>query len=146
RGGGEQVSRAGGAGDDGRRAALAASIGRGRRYNEWLRPPALQVEEMEAGITVGVKFTAVEGVGVYIPSGKGAFPSTCIILVTPAVVAGVEEIAVVLPPRKDGSADPAVLVAADRPGVSQVFRCNGVAGIAGLAFGTATLPRVPLLG
>jgi histidinol dehydrogenase len=142
----QEVSRAYDAVDDGLRTALATSIERARRYNEWLRPPALQVEEMEPGLTVGVKFTPVEGVGVYIPSGKGAFPSTCITLVTPAVVAGVEEIAVVLPPRKDGSADPAVLVAADLLGVAQVFRCNGVAGIAGLAFGTATLPRVPLLG
>ena len=142
----QEVSRAYDAVDDGLRTALATGIERARRYNEWLRPPALQVEEMEPGLTTGVKFTPVEGVGVYIPSGKGAFPSTCITLVTPAVVAGVEEIAVVLPPRKDGSADPAVLVAADLLGVSQVFRCNGVAGIAGLAFGTATLPRVPLLG
>ena len=61
------------------------------------------------------------------------------------MVAGVEEIIVVLPPRKDGSADPAVLVAADLLGVSQIFRANGVAGIAGLAFGTATMPRVELL-
>lgn len=142
----QEVRRAYDAVDDGLRTALATSIERTRRYNEWLRPPALQVEEMDAGLTAGVKFTPVEGVGVYIPSGKGAFPSTCITLVTPAVVAGVEEIAVVVPPGKDGSADPAVLVVADLLGVSQVFRCNGVAGIAGLAFGTATLPRVPLLG
>ena len=142
----QDVSRAYDAVDDGLRAALAASIERARRYNEWLRPPGLQLEELEAGLTTGVKFTPVDAVGVYIPSGKGAFPSTFITLVTPAIVAGVEEIAVVLPPRKDGSADPAVLVAADLLGVSQVFRCNGVAGIAALAFGTATLPRVPLLG
>jgi histidinol dehydrogenase len=132
--------------DDGLRAALAGSIDRARRYNEWLRPAGLQLEEMEAGLTVGVKYTPVESIGVYIPSGKGAFPSTLITLVTPAIVAGVGEIAVVLPPRRDGGADPAVLVAADLLGVSQVYRCNGVAGIAGLAFGTPTIPRVELLG
>jgi histidinol dehydrogenase len=66
--------------------------------------------------------------------------------VTPAIVAGVEEIVIVLPPRQDGSADPAVLVAADLLGVSQVFRCNGVAGIAALACGTASVPQVQLLG
>jgi histidinol dehydrogenase len=142
----QDVRRAFDAVDDGLRTALASSIERARRYNEWLRPPGLLLEEMEPGITAGVKYTPVESVGVYIPSGKGAFPSTLITLVTPAVVAGVEEIAVVLPPRKDGTADPAVLVAADLLGVSQVFRCNGVAGIAALAYGTATIPRVQLLG
>jgi len=142
----EEVRRAYDVVDGGLRAALAGSIDRARRYNEWLRPVGLQLEEMEAGLTVGVKYAPVESVGVYIPGGKGAFPSTLITLVTPAIVAGVGEIAVVLPPRRDGSADPAVLVAADLLGVSQMYRCNGVAGIAALAFGTPTIPRVELLG
>lgn len=142
----DEVRRAYDAVGDGLRAALAGSIERARRYNEWLRPAALQLEEIEAGVTVGVKYAPVESVGVYIPSGKGAFPSTLITLVTPAIVAGVGEIAVLLPPRRDGSADPAVLVAADLLGVSQVYRANGVAGIAALAFGTRTIPRVELLG
>ena len=142
----EEVSRASRDVDDGLRTALATSIERTRRYNEWLRPPALMLDEHEPGITTGVKFTPVESVGIYVPSGKGSFPSTFITLATPAVVAGVDEVAVVLPPRPDGSADPAVLVTADLLGVSRVFRCNGVAGIAGLATGTATLPRVRLLG
>ncbi len=142
----DEVRRAYEAIDDGLRAALAASIERSRRHNEWLRPPGLTLDEREPGITTGVRWTPVASVGLYVPSGKGAFPSTFITLATPAVVAGVDEIAVVLPPRADGSVDPAVLVAADLLGISQVFRCNGVAGIAGLAAGTATLPRVHLLG
>ena len=142
----QEVRRAYEAVDDGLRAALAGSIERARRYNEWLRPPGLQLEELEPGITAGIKYTPVESAGVYIPSGKGAFPSTLITLITPAVVAGVGEIGVVLPPRRDGGADPAVLVAADLLGVTQVYRANGVAAIAALAFGTATIPRVELLG
>jgi histidinol dehydrogenase len=142
----QEVRRAYETVDDGLRTALAAGIDRSRRYNEWLRPAAFQLEELETGITVGVKYTPVESIGLYIPSGKGAFPSTLISLVTPAVVAGVGQIAVVLPPRRDGGADPAVLVAADLLGVTQVYRCNGVAGIAALAFGTPTIPRVELLG
>ncbi len=132
--------------DDGLRAALAASIERARRYNERLRPAGLTLDELEPGITAGVKWTPIDAAGVYIPSGKGTFPSTLVTLVTPAVVAGVEEIAVVVPPRPDGSVDPAILVAADMLGVPRVYRCNGVAGIAGLACGTATLPRVRVLG
>src|SRR5438309_3453558 len=142
----QEIRQAYDAVDGGLRTALASSIERARRYNEWLRPPGLALEELEPGLTVGIKYTPVAGVGIYVPSGKGAFPSTFITLATPAVVAGVEEIIVVLPPRKDGRADPAVLVAADLLGVSQIFRANGVAGIAGLAFGTATIPRVELLG
>jgi histidinol dehydrogenase len=142
----DDVARAYDAVDDSLRAALATAIERTRRYNEWLRPATLLLDEREAGITTGVKWTPVDSVGVYVPSGKGAFPSTFITLVTPAVVAGVAEIAAVVPPRRDGSADPAVLVAADLLGVSDIFRCNGVAGIAGLAVGTASLPRVRLLG
>ncbi len=142
----DEVRRAYDTVSDGLRAALAGSIERARRYNEWLRPAALQLEEIEAGLTIGVKYAPVESIGVYIPGGKGAFPSTLITLVTPAIVAGVGEIAVLLPPRRDGSADPAVLVAADLLGVSQVYRANGVAGIAALAFGTRTIPRVELLG
>ncbi len=141
-----EVAQAYEAVDDGLRAALAASIDRARRYNARLRPPELALDEIEAGIIVGMKVTPVESVGVYVPSGKGSFPSTLITIVTPAVVAGVEEIAVVLPPRQGGGVDPAALVAADLLGVSAVFRCNGVAGIAGLAFGTSTLPRVRVLG
>ena len=141
-----EVRRAYEAVDDGLRTALQAAIDRTRRYNEWLRPAGLTLDELEPGISVGVKWSPVEGAGVYVPSGKGTFPSTLVTLVTPAVVAGVEEIAIVVPPRPDGGVDPAILVAADLLGVSTVFRCNGVAGIAGLACGTATLPRVRVLG
>ncbi|HEV2357138.1 MAG TPA: histidinol dehydrogenase [bacterium] len=143
---GDEVRRAHDAIDDGLRTALVAAIERTRRYNERLRPPSLVLDELEAGITTGVKWSPVDAAGLYVPSGKGTFPSTLVTLVTPAVVAGVDEIAVVVAPRPDGSVDPAILVAADLLGGPQVFRCNGVAGIAGLACGTATLPRVRLLG
>jgi histidinol dehydrogenase len=141
-----EVRRAFDAIDDGLRAALGAAIERARRYNERLRPPALTLDELERGITAGIKWSPVDVVGLYVPGGKGTFPSTLVTLATPAVVAGVEEIAVVVPPRPDGTIDPAILVAADLLGVPRVFRCNGVAGIAALAVGTATVPRVRVLG
>jgi len=141
----EEISRAHDDVDDALHAAMAGSIERVRRYNEWLRPSALALEELEDGLTAGIKFTPLGSVGVYVPGGKEAFPSMLITLLTPAIVAGVEEIAVLLPPRKDGSADPAVLVAADLLGVSQIFRCNGVAGVAALALGTGTVPQVQAL-
>ncbi len=127
---------------EGVQAALAAAVDRARRFSEWLRPPARLCEELEAGITVGVQFTPLASVGAYVPSGKGRFPSTVVTLLTPAVVAGVPEVAVVVPPQPDGSADPAVLVAAQLVGVERVYRCNGPAGIAALAVGTESFPKV----
>lgn len=131
--------------DDDLRRALGAAIARTRRYNEWLRPQAVAMEQLEPGVTVGIRYGACRSAGIYVPSGKGAFPSTLVTLVTPAVVAGVEEIAVVSPPRRDRSVDPAVLAAADMLGVTRIFRCNGAAGVAALAIGTATIPKTDLV-
>lgn len=122
--------------------ALQAAITRARRYNERCQPQSW-TEELEPGITVGVKFAPLAGVGVYIPSGKGRFPSTAVTILTPAVVAGVPQIRVVVPPQPDGTVDPALLVACDLLGVRDIVRCNGVAGIAALAVGTPTIPAVP---
>ncbi len=122
--------------------ALRSAIARARRYNERLQPQSW-MEELEPGITVGVKFAPLAGVGVYIPSGKGRFPSTAVTILTPAVVAGVPQVRVVVPPQPDGTVDPALLVTCDLLGVRDIVRCNGVAGIAALAVGTSTIPAVP---
>lgn len=124
--------------------AMASAIDRTRRFNERLKPSSW-LETLEEGMTVGMQFTPLAAVGAYIPSGKGRFPSTCITIVTPAVVAGVTEIFVLVPPRADGTVDPAVLLACDLLGVRRIFRCNGVAGIAALALGTNTIPQVPAI-
>ncbi len=126
------------------RLALEAAIARSRRFNEWLRPAAAAAE-LEPGIAVGIQYTACRSAGMYVPSGKGTFPSTLVMLGTPAVVAGVEEIAVVVPPRRDASVDPAILVAADILGITKVFRCNGAAGVAALAVGTPTIPKTDVI-
>jgi histidinol dehydrogenase len=128
--------------DAGVRAALEAAVARVRRFSEWLRPPEEQVEELEPGVRVGVRITPLASVGAYIPSGKGSFPSTVVTMLGPAVVAGVEEIVLLVPPRPGGSVDPATLVAADLLGIERIHRANGPAGIAALAVGTATFPKV----
>ncbi len=125
--------------------ALAAAIARTRRYNEWLRPQPVVLTELEPGLTVGVRYTPCRSAGIYVPSGKGRFPSTLITLATPAVVAGVDEVVVVVPPRPDGTVDSAVLAAADLLGITRIFRCNGAAGVAALAVGTATIPRTDVI-
>jgi histidinol dehydrogenase len=127
------------------RQALEAAILHARRYNEWLRPPAMAIEEIAPGITVGIRHTACRSAGLYVPSGKGTFPSTLITMGTPAVVAGVEDLTVVVPPRPDGSVDPAVLVAADLLGVRRIVRANGAAGVAAVAVGTRRIPKTDLV-
>lgn len=125
--------------------ALRDAIARSRRYNQWLRPPAMSLAEFEPGLTVGIRYHPARSAGLYVPSGKGTFPSMMVALGTPAVVAGVERIAVVVPPGLDGRVDPAVLAAADLLGIREVYRCNGAAGVAALAVGTASIPRTDLL-
>lgn len=125
--------------------AMEAAIARARRYNEWVRPRALAVTEIEPGITVGIRHTPVRSAGLYVPSGKGTFPSVLITMGTPASVAGVEQIVAVVPPRQDGTVDPAVLVAADLLGIRQVACCNGAAGVAAMALGTAHIPRTDVI-
>lgn len=134
-----------GAIDAGLRRALEDAIVRARRYNEWLRPRAFAMTEIEPGITVGVRHTPVRSAGFYVPSGKGTFPSTLITMGAPASVAGVEQIVAVVPPRQDGTVDPAVLVAADLLGIRQVACCNGAAGVAAMALGTAQIPRTDVI-
>ncbi len=100
--------------------------------------------ESEPGLTVGEKITPISSAGLFVPSGKASYPSVAYQLAVPAMVAGVPEIALVVPPMPDGSGriDPAVLVVCRKLGITNVFRVNGPAGIAALGFGTETIPKV----
>ncbi|MGH2375308.1 MAG: histidinol dehydrogenase [bacterium] len=131
--------------DEDLRRALEAAIARSRQYNEWLRPPTRATVQLEAGVAAGIQYAAARSAGIYVPSGKGTFPSTLVALVTPAVVAGVTDITVVVPPRRDGSVDPAILAAAHMLGLTRIFRCNGAAGVAALAVGTETIPKTDII-
>lgn len=100
--------------------------------------------ESEPGLVVGEKVTPISSAGLFCPSGKASYPSVIAQLGVPAVVAGVPQLAVVVPPvpRSAGEIDPAVLVVCARLGIREVFRANGPSGIAALGFGTATVPKV----
>jgi histidinol dehydrogenase len=125
-------------------AAIRDSIDHVRRFNEQVASRGDWSFESEPGLIVGEKVSAIESAGLFVPSGKGSYPSVMVQLGTPAVVAGVQQIAVVVPPvpGSDGEVDQAVLVAASELGITEVFRANGPAGIAALAFGTETIPKV----
>jgi histidinol dehydrogenase len=100
--------------------------------------------ESEPGLVVGEKVTPIASAGLFCPSGKASYPSVLAQLGGPAVVAGVPEIRVVVPPKPgaNGDVDAVVLAVADELGLADVYRVNGPAGIAALAFGTESIPRV----
>ena len=101
-------------------------------------------QEVRPGFEVGEQFAPIPSVGLFVPTGKASYPSVLCQIGTPAVVAGVPRIAVIVPPIPGGSGavDPATLAVAHELGISEVYRANGPAGIAALTFGTATIPRV----
>ena len=94
------------------------------------------------GTILGQKMTPLDSVGVYVPGGKAAYPSSVLMNIIPAQVAGVERIVMVTPPGKDGSVNPVTLTAAHLAGATEVYRAGGAQAVAALAFGTASIPRV----
>ena len=98
--------------------------------------------DIAPGIRAGEQVAPIDSVGLYVPRGKGAFPSAMYMLCIPAVIAGVPNIAVVTPPRADGTADDASLYTAKICGVKNVYKVGGAQAIAALAFGTQTIPAV----
>jgi histidinol dehydrogenase len=125
--------------------AIIDAISHLRAFNDQIleRNSDWQIE-IENGLTAGEKITPISSVGLFVPSGKASYPSVAYQLGVPAVVAGVPNIALIVPPIPggNGEVDPAVLVVCRLLGITNVFRVNGPAGIAALGFGTKTIPKV----
>lgn len=113
-----------------------------KRFHEEQMPEPMWFSEVRPGIMAGEKVTSVSSAALYVPRGKGSFPSVMLMLATPAKVAGVQRIIVVTPPRPDGKADDASLVAAQIAGVDEVYVVGGMQAIAAVAYGTQTIPKV----
>lgn len=94
------------------------------------------------GIVLGQKITPINKVGVYVPGGTASYPSTVLMNVIPAKIAGVKEIVMVSPPDKQGLISPAILAAAKIAGVDLIFKVGGAQAIAALAYGTESIPKV----
>ena len=94
------------------------------------------------GTILGMKITPISRAGVYVPGGKAAYPSSVLMNVIPAKVAGVEEIIMTTPPSADGSVNPGTLVAADIAGVDAIYKAGGAQAVAAMAFGTQSIPKV----
>jgi histidinol dehydrogenase len=96
----------------------------------------------EGGIFLGQKVTPVRRVGIYVPGGRAKYPSSVLMNAIPAVVAGVDEIAMVVPPDADGRVNPYTLAAASIAGIDEIYRVGGAQAIAALAYGTESIPKV----
>ena len=94
------------------------------------------------GVVTGQKITAIEKVGLYVPGGTAAYPSTVLMDSVPAKIAGCKEICIVTPPSKDGKVNPVILAAAKIAGVDRIFKVGGAQAVAALAYGTETVPKV----
>lgn len=100
------------------------------------------LKEFRPGVRLGQKITPIGRVGIYVPGGKAGYPSTVLMDSIPAVVAGVESIAMVTPPSKDGSVDPYILASASVAGVKEIYKVGGAQSVAALAYGTETIAPV----
>lgn len=120
------------------REAIAFAAARIRAYHERQRPADLQFTD-EAGVQLGWRWTPLESVGVYVPGGRAAYPSTVLMNAVPAAAAGVERIAMVTPP---GRLQPAVLAAAQEAGITEIWRVGGAHAVAALAYGAGPIKPV----
>ena len=96
----------------------------------------------EAGTVMGQKITPIENVGIYVPGGRAAYPSTVLMDSIPAKIAGCSRIVMVTPPGLDGKVNPVILAAAKIAGVDQIFKLGGAQAVAALAYGTESVPKV----
>ena len=96
----------------------------------------------QPGVVLGQRYTPIERVGVYVPGGTASYPSTVLMDVVPAKLAGVGQIVMATPPAADGSVAPAILAAAKIAGVDRIFKIGGAGAVAALAYGTQSVPRV----
>lgn len=106
-----------------------------QKQQSWLEPK-------ENGVILGQRIRGLKRVGVYVPGGTAAYPSSVLMNVIPAKIAGVKEIVMVTPPQKDGTANPDILAAAKIAGVDRVFLMGGAQAVAALAYGTQSVPKV----
>lgn len=106
-----------------------------QKQQSWLEPK-------QNGVILGQRIRGLKRVGVYVPGGTAAYPSSVLMNVIPAKIAGVKEIVMVTPPQKDGTANPDILAAAKIAGVDRVFLMGGAQAVAALAYGTQSVPKV----
>ncbi|MCW3015115.1 MAG: histidinol dehydrogenase [Solirubrobacterales bacterium] len=124
------------------KAAIQTAVANIRHHHEAQVPRADWMQETTPGVISGERYTPIASTGLYVPRGKGSFPSVMAMLAVPASLAGVPVIAVCTPPGPSGEVDAASLYAARLSGIDTVYRVGGAQAIAALAYGTESLPKV----
>ncbi len=124
------------------KSALEYAIANIKKFHETQKPSSMNFDEIRPGLFAGEKPIPIESVGLYVPRGRGSFPSMLYMLAVPAAVAGVERICVITPPGEDGQVDPGCLYAAKLCGIDEIYRVGGAHGIAALAYGTESIQAV----
>jgi histidinol dehydrogenase len=137
----EELSEADAALDDDARAAIDLAIANVRRFHEQQLPTPISVETMP-GVRCDRISHPLESVGLYVPAGTAPLPSAAIMLGVPAAIAGCPTRIMCTPPAPSGFADPAVLTAASRAGITDIFKIGGAQAIAAMAYGTESVPKV----
>lgn len=122
--------------------AIRKSIRNVRAFHSHQIPGPWSLTEISPGVFAGEKTEPIPSVGIYVPRGKGSFPSMTYMQAVPAVIAGVKQILIASPPDSAGKADPATLFTARECGISDVYKISGVQGMAALAYGTESVPKV----
>jgi histidinol dehydrogenase len=122
-------------------AAIDLAITNVRKFHEQQLPTPVSVETMPGVVCERIS-QPIDSVGLYVPAGTAPLPSAAIMLAVPATIAACPKIILCTPPRKDGTADPAVLVAASRAGVTEIYKVGGAQAIAAMAYGTKSIPKV----
>lgn len=112
-----------------------------KNFHEKQLPEEMWFTEVDKGLMVGEKTTPIVDVCLYVPRGKGSFPSVLLMLGIPSIVAGVANIRVTTPPNEQGDVDDAILAAAKIIGITEIYKVGGIQAVAAAAFGTDTIPK-----
>ncbi len=139
--GAEEIEQAAAALSEDQIRAIDTAIENVRRFHEAQRPSEISVETAK-GVSCRRIAQPLDAVGLYVPAGTAPLPSAAIMLAVPAAIAGCPTKVLCTPPREDGRADPAVVVAATRAGVDTIFKIGGAQAVAAMAYGTESVPRV----
>ena len=124
------------------RAAMEFAAHSIRKFHEDQKPEEMWLHEIRPGAFAGDRTRPIPSAACYVPRGKGAFPSVALMTSIPAKVAGVKDLIIITPPGPNGKIDDATLVAARMAGVAKVYKAGGAQGVAAVAFGTQTVPKV----
>jgi len=112
-----------------------------RNFHEKQMPEEMWFTEVDKGLIVGEKTTPITDVCLYVPRGKGSYPSVLLMLGIPSIVAGVPKIIVTTPPNENGDVDDAILAAAKIIGITEIYKVGGIQAVSAVAFGTGTIPK-----